>query len=124
MNWDLTFKAIGVITTTVVGLYQWRSVRFRSQLKNDLEILKLYQDVRGENKYCQSLRRRIDETITKRYEDKGPINSSASFLYGLSLLFICVCLYIFYLNGVSPMLFVLFLISIGLAIVSFRRLRD
>jgi hypothetical protein len=122
MNWDLTLKAVGVVTTTLVGLYQWRSVRFRSKLKNDLEILKLYQDVGGAN--SQSLKRRIDETITKRYEDKGPINSSALFLFRLSIITNCVCLYKFFLSGLSPTLFVLLLASTGLAIVSFRGLRD
>lgn len=67
IDWDLTLKLIGIVFTAVGGLYQWRNLRFRAKLKDDLEILKLYGAYGADNPNYIALKKHIDQTIAKAY---------------------------------------------------------
>ena len=67
---DLIVKAAGVILTAIGGIYQWRNLRFRSKLKSDLEILKLYEAYGADSPQYQALRNSIDATIEKTYSPR------------------------------------------------------
>ncbi len=56
--------------TAIGGLYHWRNIRFRSQLKDDLEILKLYGAYGADNPNYQALKSHVDRTISKAYPVK------------------------------------------------------
>jgi hypothetical protein len=64
-------QAIGLGTVIIAGLYRWGSSRFRSKLKDDLEILKRYSELSdrgGEpDEYSEALRRSIERGMHRAY---------------------------------------------------------
>ena len=68
-DYDLALKISGVIITAVGGIYQWRTLRFRSRLKTDLEILKLYKEAGGSESSdsYKALKKQIEITMNKAY---------------------------------------------------------
>ena len=67
MDWDIALKVTGVIFTVIGGLYHWHNIRFRSKLKADLEILKLYEAYGTNNPNFEALKNHVDKTIAKAY---------------------------------------------------------
>jgi hypothetical protein len=126
MDLDLLIKAAAAtaaITSAMVGLNKWRNSKFRSKLKADLEILKLYREACGEERQRQLLENEIQKTLFEGYREKAPPDRRAWFLFVLSTFVTALGLFGFVRYGLSPMLALLLVSSTGLAIFSFRRLR-
>lgn len=68
---DLAIKIAGVIGAAFAWLYQWHIFRFRSKLKDDLEILKSYKDLSFHDRSFEILKANIDRTIVKAYLGDG-----------------------------------------------------
>ncbi|HYG11977.1 MAG TPA: hypothetical protein VD835_18665 [Pyrinomonadaceae bacterium] len=63
MDRDIALKVTGVIFTVVGGLRHWRNIKFRSNLKSDLEILKLYEAHGTDNPNFKALKSHVDKTM-------------------------------------------------------------
>jgi len=69
IDWDIAFKALGIIVGIIVSVYQLRNIipRTRSTLKIDVEILKLLDP--ADPNYA-ILKSNIDENIRRTYRIK------------------------------------------------------
>jgi hypothetical protein len=123
MNSDLVFKAVAVLTTTLVAINQWRSLRFRSNLKTDLEILKMYNESCGQTRSRQLIENKIEKLVARTYQPNTPVNRGAAVWFGLSIFCILAWLFLFLSHGLTPLLAVFFVVSMLLAVGTFRGLR-
>jgi hypothetical protein len=73
---DLAIKITGVIGAAFAWLYQWHIFRFRSKLKDDLDILKSYKDLSFQDRSFEILKANIDRTIIKAYSGDGQDGSA------------------------------------------------
>jgi hypothetical protein len=119
---------MAIAATTIGGVYQWRSFRFRSKLKSDLEILKSYRELVGEDKNYEAIKIHINETIakaypTETYKKKRPLNKGALFLFILSVLSSLFWLNALIKGGFGFLVFLLFSISNGIAVAALSEIR-
>jgi hypothetical protein len=115
LDWELILKLLGVVFTAVGGVYQWRNLRFRSRLKDDLEILRLYGTFGADNPNYKALKSHIDKTITKAYppidQSSKKVNRVDVFLVVLNYLFFILWIYLIIQNGITWWLIVLALFN-------------
>jgi hypothetical protein len=69
-------EILGAVGALVAWIYQWRVTRFRSRLKDDLEILRRYAELPHkanveENQHYRALRALVERTMYEAYERPG-----------------------------------------------------
>ena len=67
---ELAVKVIGIILSAITGavaVIQWSTMRRRTKLKADLEILKMYKDAGCDEASCNRLRNAITQKVERAY---------------------------------------------------------
>jgi hypothetical protein len=67
INWKLSLDALSIFGGALAWVYQYRNVRFRGELKADLEILKALEDLDKEKENHRIVKAHIDATISRAY---------------------------------------------------------
>ena len=69
LNTTELLQAVGLGAAGVAGIYRWMLTRFRSELKDDLRILKDYTDMFDkDDPHALALRRAIQNRMRRAYE--------------------------------------------------------
>ena len=87
---ETIFKALSIVGGALAWLYQWRNLRFRSNLKADLEILRSLESLGSEERNYKILKAHIDSTIVQAYSSSHTknVNKERKFDYIFSGIFL------------------------------------